>query len=50
MSEKKLLRIGTLLLAVTFIFTVAVLFFCYEQDRELAAHGVNIQLMVEEGR
>ena len=46
-SEDKLLRLGTCLVGLTVLFTVAVLAFCHEQDRELVAHGVNIEQMVE---
>ena len=49
-SEDKLLRLGTCLVGLTVLFTVAVLAFCHEQDRELAAHGVNIEAMVQEVR
>ena len=44
LTEDKMLRLGTVLVGLTVLFTVAVLFFCHEQDRELAAHGVNIDL------
>lgn len=47
LSEDKLLRLGTCLVGLTVLFTVAVLAFCHEQDRELTAHGVNIEQMVE---
>ena len=46
-SEDKMLKLGTVLVGLTLLFTVAVLFFCHEQDRELTAHGVNLQQMVE---
>ncbi|WP_154674804.1 hypothetical protein [Mailhella massiliensis] len=46
-SEDKLLRLGTCLVGLTVLFTVAVLAFCNGQDEELAAHGVNLQQMVE---
>lgn len=50
LTEDKMLRLGTVLVGLTVLFTVAVLFFCHEQDRELAAHGVNIEAMVQEVR
>ena len=49
-SDDTLLKLGTVLVGLTVLSTVAVLFFCHEQDRELAAHGVNIEAMVQEVR
>lgn len=49
-SEDKMLKLGTVLVGLILLFTVAVLLFCHEQDRELAAHGVNIEAMVQEVR
>lgn len=47
LSEDKMLKLGTVLVGLTLLFTVAVLAFCNGQDEELAAHGVNLQQMVE---
>ena len=47
LSEDKMLRLGTCLVGLTVLFTVAVLAFCNGQDEELAAHSVNLQQMVE---
>lgn len=47
LTEDKMLRLGTVLVGLTLLFTVAVLAFCHEQDEELTAHGVNLQQMVE---
>ncbi len=47
LSEDKMLKLGTVLVGLTLLFTVAVFAFCHEQDAELAAHGVNLQQMVE---
>lgn len=50
LTEDKMLRLGTVLVGLTLLFTVAVLAFCHEQDRELVAHGVNIEAIVQEVR
>lgn len=42
-SEDKLLRLGTCLVGLTFLFTVAVLAFCDRQDERLASAGINIE-------
>lgn len=47
LTEDKMLKLGTVLVGLTVLFTVAVLAFCNGQDEELAAHGVNLQQMVE---
>lgn len=47
LSEDKMLKLGTVLVGLTVLFAVSVLLFCHEQDRELSAHGVNLQQMVE---
>ena len=49
-SEDRLLRLGTVLVGLTLLFTVAVLAFCNGQDEELAAHGVNIEQLAGEVR
>lgn len=49
-SDDTLLKLGTVLVGLTVFFTVAVLAFCNGQDEELAAHGVNIEAMVQEVR
>ena len=50
LSEDKMLRLGTVLVGLTLLFTVAVLAFCNGQDEELAAHGVNIEQLAGEVR
>ena len=46
-SEAAMLKMGTLLVAGTLMFTLAVFAFCDRRDAELAAHSVNLQQMVE---
>lgn len=50
LTEDKMLKLGTVLVGLTFLFTVAVLAFCNGQDEEVAAHGVNIEQLAGEVR
>lgn len=42
-SEDTLLKLGTVLVGLTLLFTVAVLGFCDRQDERLASAGINIE-------
>ena len=50
LSEVAMLKIGTLLVAGTLVFTLAVFAFCDRQDAELVSHGVNIEQLTGEVR
>ncbi|WP_346666558.1 hypothetical protein [uncultured Mailhella sp.] len=45
-----MLKIGTLLVAGTLVFTLAVFAFCDRQDEELASAGINIEELTGEAR
>ena len=49
-SESAMLKIGTLLVAGTLVFTLAVFAFCDRQDEELASAGINIEELTGEAR
>lgn len=50
LSEDRLIKVAAVLVAVTFLFTVAVLGFCDRQDERLASAGINIEQLAGEVR
>ena len=50
LSEAAMLKIGTLLVAGTLVFTLAVFAFCNRQDERLASARIDIEQLVEEVR
>lgn len=50
LSEDRLIKVAAVLVAVTFLFTVAVLGFCSRQDERLAFAGIDIEQLVGEVR
>lgn len=50
LSEDRLIKVAAVLVAVTFLFTVAVLGFCSRQDERLASAGIDIEQLVREAR
>ena len=50
LSEVAMLKIGTLLVAGTLVFTLAVFAFCDRQDEELASAGISIEELTGEVR
>ena len=50
LSEDRLIKVAAVLVAVTFLFTVAVLGFCSRQDERLASAGIDIEQLVGEVR
>lgn len=49
-SESVMLKIGTLLVAGTLVFTLAVFAFCDRQSEELASAGISIEQLAGEVR
>ena len=49
-SEAAMLKMGTLLVAGTLMFTLAVFAFCDRRDAELASAGINIEQLAGEVR
>lgn len=50
LSEGQRLKLGTVLVALTLAFSVAVLGFCDRQDKVLAANHINIKQLAGEVR
>ena len=50
LSEDRLIKVAAVLVAVTFLFTVAVLGFCDRQDERLASAGISIEELAGEVR
>lgn len=50
LSETALLRLGTALVSVVLVGTLALFFWFEKQDAELAAHGIQLERMTGEAR
>lgn len=50
LSEDRLIKVAAVLVAVTFLFAVAVLGFCDRQDERLASAGISIEELAGEVR